>query len=335
LGSSISVSNAVPVAVEGIDNIVAIDVAGGNTDAASCALQTTGKLFCWGSNSLGQLGIGQVSSSGISFALTPTLAINVASAQAMSKGFTFGCAIVGTERRVVCWGRNQLFELGSDAAGSDSDAPLDVRINGSLIVATSITSGTNHSCALALGEVICWGANGNGQLGLPINTVKSLPVRVSGFTTLAKALSLGLNHSCALLIDGKVACWGDNFQGMLGNGSQQRSLEPINVPGISDAVAISANVNNTCALRATGAVLCWGDGEDGQLGNGQFVDSLVPVTVQGLQDAVAITTGESHTCAIRANKTAVCWGKAGFLGSNTTTNSAVPVEVTGGAIFGK
>jgi alpha-tubulin suppressor-like RCC1 family protein len=82
-------------------------------------------------------------------------------------------------------------------------------------------------------------------------------------------------------------------------------------------------------------VLCWGNGEDGQLGNGQFVDSLVPVTVQGLQDAVAITSGERHTCAIRANKTAVCWGKAGFLGSNTTVNSAVPVEVTGGAIFGK
>jgi alpha-tubulin suppressor-like RCC1 family protein len=121
--------------------------------------------------------------------------------------------------------------------------------------------------------------------------------------------------------------------GQLGDDSTAQSYLPVEVIDLSSGVsAVSAGWNHTCALTATGGLKCWGDNTGGQLGHDVPMESHVPVDVAGLSSGVqAISAGEGHTCALTTGGGVECWGfnDDGRLGDGSTTNSAIPVAVTG------
>ena len=147
----------------------------------------------------------------------------------------------------------------------------------------------------------------------------------------AVAISAGEEHSCALHQNGNISCWGNNFYGQLGNNTEDDSLVPVAVEGISDATAIGTGLEHSCALHQTGTISCWGENSDGQLGNNTEEPSSVPVAVIGISDATAMATGLEHSCALHQNGTISCWGANwdGQLGNNTEEPSSVPVAVEG------
>ena len=148
-------------------------------------------------------------------------------------------------------------------------------------------------------------------------------------------LALGENHSCARLESGRVACWGANGMGQLGNGSDQSSVVPVLVEGVVDAVDIRASRATTCVRMKTGAVSCWGDNAYGQA-NPRFEAALTAAaTPWGVYDARgepprftpanvlrtatrnevaegarSISLGYSHACASFASGAVKCWGDA-------------------------
>lgn len=216
--------------------------------------------------------------------------------------------------------------------------------------ATSLAVGGSSACRIgAGGQVMCWGNNSYGNLGVgtvsgsarcpgPI-AVKALcstrPVKVRGLRDVT-AISNGGWVTCAIVAGGSVACWGDNRTGALGSGetagphtcsppggeSQPCSPVPIGVSGIKDAVAVESYGGDTCVLLATGQVKCWGDNRHGGLGIGSFTGPATcslgacsprPLAVSGIENAKAI----SADCAVVSSGSVYCWGdnSAGGLGS--------------------
>ncbi len=141
----------------------------------------------------------------------------------------------------------------------------------------------------------------------------------------AVQVAVGDWHTCALIDNSEAAaslseatsdpetagyavkCWGANWSGQLGDGTQMDRSIPVDVVGLSSGVqAIAAGDYHTCALTNAGGVMCWGSNTHGQLGNGTTTvgstANPIPVDAVGLNSSVyAIAAGASHTCAITSS----------------------------------
>lgn len=251
-------------------------------------------------------------------------------ASAVTAGASHTCART-MAGGVQCWGANGDGQLGN---GRTVDRSVAIPVTGLTSGVAAVAAGGRHTCALTLaGGLSCWGYNQHGQLGDGTTTNSSIPIAVSGATSEVAAIATGSHHACALGTDGGVRCWGLNASGQLGSGSTTISSLPLAVTGLSSGVgAIAAGGFHTCALLSNGEVRCWGLGENGQLGNGAAADSSVPVEVSGLSNgAAAVAAGAYHSCALATQGGVECWGfnESGQLGNGTTSDSSVPVPVTG------
>jgi alpha-tubulin suppressor-like RCC1 family protein len=215
-----------------------------------------------------------------------------------------------------------------------------------------VATGYGHSCALIQdGTIWCWGNNTDGELGngatlSASDTVSNVPVKVLGVSQ-AVSIATGAYHTCAVLSTGIVQCWGNNFDGELGNGksgANARSSVPVNVKidGINDltnGLTVVAGTKNTCVLLLDHSVKCWGDNGYHQLGSGATSASTVPVTVvtnsstppSPLSQVSTLALNKDHTCAIQTDGTVFCWGDNGYgqLGNQSTASTTVAVKAIG------
>lgn len=158
------------------------------------------------------------------------------------------------------------------------------------------------------------------------------PVEIVDFSGIT-AVAAGGGHTCALTSIGAVRCWGFNYGGALGDGTEEHRPTPIDVVGLDSGVtAIAAGGEHACAITNTGSVKCWGRNKLGQLGDGTKDNRLTPVDVVGLNGKVRfLAAGLNHTCAVLENGAVQCWGGNRFsqLGDGTRQDQLTPVDVVG------
>jgi alpha-tubulin suppressor-like RCC1 family protein len=244
--------------------------------------------------------------------------------QFISAGENHTCAVTG-DGKVRCWGDNQYGQLG-DGTSTDRKTPIYVS---NLKGVTAVSVGRFHTCALlTTGGVKCWGANGDGQLGDGTNDRRLTPVSVSNLASGVTAISAGSYHSCALTSIGGMKCWGNNYDGQLGDDTTTDRNEPVTV-FLTGILGISAGWAHTCAVTTTNAAKCWGNNIRGQLGDGTTDEHHSPVGVSGLISGVtSISAGGFHTCAL-VDAGIKCWGwnNYGQLGDTHTSEQHSPVNV--------
>ena len=337
LGNGTTTNSSTPILVNLPTGTIVTAIAAGPFH--SLAVTSTGKVFAWGRNNLGQLGNGTLtnSSTPVSVSLpSGTTVTAVAAGAAHSLALTSAGKVLG-------WGADHDGQLG-DGGCIGTCFGFSVPVSASLASGTTVTAiaaGANHSLArTSTGQVLAWGFNSSGQLGNGTTANALTPVGVnlpSG--TSVTAVSGGDAHSLALTSTGHVLAWGDNSSGQLGNGTTTGSLSPIAVslPAGTTVTSIAGGGFHSLALTWMRQVLAWGNNQEGQLGNGTTTGSLTPVMVSGLQSAVtAVAAGESHSLTIvvttildmvsSANPSAVG-------GSVTYTASVFPTPDAGAVTF--
>jgi len=361
LGEGTTLNRYTPARVQNLtDGVKDIALGWGHT----CVVTDLGAVKCWGSNESGQLGDGTWADSkvpltviGLAPGLSPTQtaagsptnqpAIRSTSthtpsytgthtpspagsrALAVSMGDVFTCALM-SGGVVKCWGNNTYGELGN---GTTKNSHLPVTVRGLSGEIATIAAGGAHACALRTdGTVQCWGKNASGQLGGGFTSNSSnIPVEVENIHGPVKSIALGTDHTCALTGSGGVKCWGWNYSGQLGDGTNNESKIPVDVVGLSGGViAISARYSTSCALLKGGAVKCWGWTVGDPSSDGVPTDSNVPVPIKGLTSGmVRISVGCTHACALTDKGGAKCWWRNiyGQLGIGRTSPRENPVDV--------
>lgn len=143
----------------------------------TCALDTEGRAWCWGYNSLGELGDGNQG--------TPAPApIQVATPEGivlvdLGLGMSHSCAIDDSGLG-WCWGYNDQGQLGGGISGSRDIPDVVEAPPGTTFL--SISGGFQHTCAVDTTDVAwCWGNNSSGQIGDGTTTPRSTPVEVVDF----------------------------------------------------------------------------------------------------------------------------------------------------------
>jgi alpha-tubulin suppressor-like RCC1 family protein len=281
-----------------------------------------GVLYCWGSNTYGQVGYGGHAPGLSYYQYAVKLALSF---DQVSAGSQHTCAL-GHDAFVYCWGLNSSGQLG-DGTTINRDYPT--RVVGLPGQVVEVRAGDTFSCArMANGSVYCWGGNANGQLGVNSVTGSTTPV-LTRFNPVAE-LASGSAFECALYPSGAVGCAGKNVFGNLGDGTVMQRLIPTTVTGLSNVVDLVAGDSHACAAKSDGTLSCWGSNSAGQLGDGTATNRLVPVAVRGLTSVTSVTAGAQHSCARKTEGSIWCWGanNKGQLGDGTSIYRFVPTRVS-------
>lgn len=318
-GSWLATTTNVPITIAGLSQITSI-IAG---DQHACAVTAAGGVKCWGRNYDGQLGDG-----GTTDSETPVDVSGLSSGVvALAAGTRHTCALLATGD-VKCWGDNLLLQLG---AATPATSPTPISIAGANPNAVSISAGSVHTCIVdANHHVTCWGNGESGQLGNGATPRSSLGVEVSGITDAVSVTAGGWGldgYTCAIRAQGKVSCWGANFWGYLGIGTNNADVTtPVELAGLTGVTEMSLGRDSTCAVHG-GALSCWGHGDYGKIGhkgwaapNGYHWLPLPTAMPELATPAIHVALGQVHSCFVTDTQVR-CVGAAsiGQLGDGVST----------------
>ncbi|MDE6107544.1 MAG: hypothetical protein K2F83_02575, partial [Oscillospiraceae bacterium] len=291
-----------------------VSVAAG--DNFSLALTKDGRVYAWGDNQQGQLGVVSSLGTGNTQITEPSLVLAPRDASdpnrdedgylnnivAISAGVNHSLALTA-DGAVYAWGKasnGQLGQGGSITHGGYIAVPVPVKSGTSseegenrLSGVIAITAGADFSLALtAEGRVYSWGDNRRGQLGTN-----------QAHTTVE-------NRNYAVLVSGKRDYEQTNgstdFVGVLAISAW--GLSPADATASTGhALAITAVVDNDRKLTGETKIYAWGENQHSEIGGNVSggTDVILPSGVGFSEDfethglrAVAVAAGGQHSLAI-------------------------------------
>ncbi len=243
------------------------------------ALASDGRLFAWGDNTQGELGVGNtgflITPQPVQFPTGVTSWADVAAGPGYTmmisqNGILFGCgmdslgsfqpwegpiqATLDTFRAyspLPCLGASNRLESRIDQANDISGVPLNqdplfyvAPDGGSIEQVAAVADGGWHTLVLSMdGRVAASGANGKGQLGIMDTAFTGGIVPFPAGVTQFVAIAAGLKHSLAIGNDGWLYAWGDDSDGELGIGAMPNQPSPVKVLKVCPPVSMSGSLS--------------------------------------------------------------------------------------------
>lgn len=294
-------------------------------DAHTCAIRNDGTLWCWGEARL--LGIGRRESDASPVpAQVTALGMEV---DAITCGASHSCAL-RNDGVLWCWGINDRGQIGNGVASRAIVVePAPVSALGSGVSRAAVGGG--HTCAVANGNLYCWGWNVAGELGIGADDLGGHPVPelVPSIDDAAEP-ALGEAHSCVRRSGGAVSCWGADGVGQLGQGTAGPLVaSPKPVAGLAGvAFELEVGDDHGCA-RIAGSLRCWGANAYGELGAGFVEPGQIGDVDTFNNDVLDVSLGGAHSCAVLTSNKVYCWGAndRGQLGMEGSELPSEPIQI--------
>lgn len=254
---------------------------------SACGTLASGSVLCWGNDENQQL----ARESGGALASAPDVASLGFPPAAIGIGLSTGFALA-QDGAVYSWGAVAGPNGGlAGRTASITPSPIPIALSGIPSVSRIAVSGpteatpppgsfpgdifppNQHACAIAGGEVYCWGKSQQGGLaiGLPDTVVRTPTLARLGTTGYAQQVAVGGETTCARLTDGTVSCAGVNDKGQLARGGagmfESGFVGATAIVGRVVQVAVSES--SVCALFREGNIACWGSNAHGEIGDGR------------------------------------------------------------------
>ena len=263
----------------------------------SLAVTKCGKLYCWGKNSQGQLGIGTLEDETV-----PTLVASLCTGKdsvivkqvaagwehtviLTSTGLLYacGCGYKDNRRGIV----PPVLGLGHNEGKSTPELLSSLLVN----VPPSQSAVTPNEAD---------GVNAADDLSVPaaandVKIDKSMEIDLLSENKVnssvddennirIKKISCGWDHCLALDTKGRTFSWGSGQNGKLGHGNEENFAIPCIIPSLENICIdlISAGCEHSCAVSVDGHAYSWGHGDGGRLGLGDNNPRLLPTLIKSL-----------------------------------------------------
>jgi len=283
----------------------------------------SGKLFMWGLNASGQLGLGDT----------------VSRSSPVQVGALTDWTYVATWNSVLCvkkdntlwaWGSNNNGQLGqNNTTGRSSPVQVGALTNWK----TPAIVNSNSVCVKTDGTIWSWGGNFNGVLGLGNVTYYSSPKQIGSSTSWVSA-SVGASSFTLAIDNGKLFAWGTNTSyGALGLGDKINRSSPVQVGALTNWATLATGYAHSLCTKTDGTLWAWGNNYDGRLGlgfSGPGTYRSSPVQVGSLTNWSKPTCGKTFSACVKTDGTLWSWGSngtSGSLGLNDNIDRSSPVQV--------
>jgi len=230
-------------------------------------------LWVWGSNSNGQLGLGNTTS----YSSPKQLGALTTWASISSSPYSKLNFAITTSGTLYGWGQNANGQLGLGNTTAYS-SPKQV---GALTNWLKVAGGAYFTLAVKTdGTLWSWGNSAYGQLGLGNTTQYNSPKQVGALTAWLN-ISANYGSSLAIKTDGTIWGWGLNNYGQLGLGDATSRSSPVQIGALTNwsTVSTSGVDQGGMATKTDGTLWGWGRNQDGQLGLGNTTDYSSPKQV--------------------------------------------------------
>ncbi|XP_066456047.1 X-linked retinitis pigmentosa GTPase regulator isoform X2 [Eleutherodactylus coqui] len=297
-------------------------------DEHTALVTGNGKLYVFGSNINGQLGIGSGT------VITKPTCVKALKSEkiklvACGRNHTLVCTVQG---KVYSSGWNSEGQLGLGDTTERSSFHEVTFFNGQYKV-KQLSAGSNTSAVLTVdGKLYMWGENSEGQLGLGSEKTICSPQQMDIGKPISW-ISCGYYHSAFVTQDGELYTFGEPENGKLGLPAEKldKHKKPQRVSGLSGKVKmVSCGGGHTVAVTDK-EVFTFGLGQFGQLGHGTFIfETNTPKIVDALKlhRIRYVACGENHTAVITDKGLLYTFGDGRYgklgLGEENFTNQFSP-----------
>ena len=319
-GLGISTAPNSPVQVGSADNWQSFANLGRSWGAG---VKSDGKLFVWGKNNLGQLGLGDTTTR------TSPVQVGLLTDWALIAACNYSCVAVKTDGTLWTWGENSSGQLGN---GNTTNRSSPVQVGNSTNWAKPGGTTATSFCIKTDGTFWSWGA----AVGLGDGAAaRSSPAQVGSDTwNTIKGSYTGACSVMALKTNGTLWGWGSAFNGRMGNGNAATYYSSAVQVGSGSTWIDAGGIGgfgsyHTVLIKSTGELYTTGWNLYGQLGVGDTTSRSTLTQVGALTNWKFARGGYNSSFAVTTGNKLYSWGanNSGQLGLGNTTDRSTPVQV--------